>query len=199
MYAEEWRSIPDTIFHDWPRWNGETSIRELAERIIREHRITNGDEVIGSSLGGIVACEIANQVPIRRLTLVGSAICKEEINALLASLHPLVDLLPVEMVRISAQKLPHELSAMFAKSEPEFIRNMTKAIFDWNGLKSDVPLLRIHGLSDLVIPLPETVIDPIDGGHLIAMTNAKECIGRIAENKALDSIGAGSADPDRVS
>jgi len=186
MYAKEWQGIPDTIFHNWPSWEGETSIEELAKKIIKEHQITEDDEVIGSSLGGIVACEIANQIPLKKLILIGGAKNRKEISSLLSALHPVIDVLPINMVRIFAESLPYELSTMFAKSEAEFIRNMTKAIFTWEGLKSDVPILRIHGNKDLVIPIPSDVLDPIEGGHLIAMTNPKECIKKIRENEAVD-------------
>lgn len=50
---------------------------------------------------------------------------------------------------------------------------------DWNGLACDVTITRIHGKNDLVIPLPSEVLNPIDGGHLIAMTHAQECVDRI--------------------
>ncbi|MCH6258615.1 hypothetical protein MLD52_18790 [Puniceicoccaceae bacterium K14] len=179
MYSGDWRMIPNTVFHDWPRWNGESTISSLASRLIDEHGIKIGDEVIGSSLGGIVACEIANLVTLKKLTLIGSAVSKDEISRLLSILHPLIDVVPINLARLSAEKLPHELSGMFSESEPEFIRSMTKAIFSWGGLKSDVPLLRIHGNRDLVIPLPMDVDDPIKGGHLVAMTHAKDCIEKI--------------------
>jgi len=176
MYRGAWRSLPDAVFHDWPEWSGERSIGELAERIIGEHSIAQGDHLIGSSLGGIVACEAANRIQLGSLALLGSAIGRQEINRLLAAVHPLVDYLPVEAARVSAGKLPSSFAELFAESDPDFIRNMCKAIFAWEGLKSDLPLLRIHGKGDLVIPPCEGFREMIEGGHMIAMTSAEECL-----------------------
>jgi hypothetical protein len=54
---------------------------------------------------------------------------------------------------------------------------MCAAIFEWEGLGEDVITpLRIHGRSDRVIPLPSHVDLVLDGGHLIAMTHAEECV-----------------------
>ncbi|CAA6678578.1 MULTISPECIES: alpha/beta fold hydrolase [unclassified Lentimonas] len=133
--------------------------------------------MIGTSLGGIIACEIANQIDLERIVLIGSAQRKEEINSVLSALHPLIDLAPIAFIQMSSGKLPSDLTDMFSHSDPEFIRNMSKAIFSWAGLKSDVPVLRIHGQKDLVIPHPPKGVNhTVDGGHLIVMTHALECI-----------------------
>ncbi len=77
---------------------------------------------------------------------------------------------------------------MFSSSDPDFIRNMSKAIFSWEGLNSDVPVLRIHGKKDAVIPYPPTDVDhTIDGGHLIVMTHPLECIQPIKEKQYASS------------
>ena len=145
MYGETWRKELDGQFHDWPEWQGEQTITGIAKRIIEEHRIESGDTVIGTSLGGIVACEIANLIELDRIILIGSARRKEEVNRILSILHPLIDLAPITFIQMSSGKLPSDLTEMFAHSDPAFIRNMSTAIFTWEGLQSDVPVLRIHG------------------------------------------------------
>jgi len=182
MYSDRWRELPDSVFHDWPKWKGESTIAELASRLIEEHSIESGHIVAGSSLGGIVACEISNQIDLKRLIIIGGATNKEEVNSLLSILLPLVDLAPMEFIRISAGKVPNDLSTMFSESEPDFIRSMCKAIFAWDGLQGDVEVTRIHGKNDLVISQPEGVDKILDGGHLIAMTHAQECLEKIEED-----------------
>lgn len=174
MYPEEWRELISSRFHNWPRWSGEKTIEDIAARIIDEHGIVAGDKVIGSSLGGIVACEVANQIELSDLVLIGSAVSQSEVSGLLKLLHPLVDMTPMRWIQFSSGKIPHDLSVMFADSDPEFIRHMCKAIFTWDGLNASVPLTRIHGRKDHIIPPSESVDYLIDGGHLIAMTHARE-------------------------
>lgn len=183
MYHGPWRELEGSVFHDWPKSKGESSISGLAKRLIYEHRIQKGDTVVGTSLGGIVGCEIANQIELEKLVLIGSAVSKEEINRLLKLLHPLIDLAPLPFIQFSAGSLPSDLCTMFSEGDPEFIRNMCKAVFQWNGLQAEVELLRIHGKGDRVIPLPDGISSPIAGGHLIVMTHALECIDQILSSQ----------------
>ena len=176
MYTKPWRRIADIQFHNWGQWNGEASISAVAQRVIKDHSIQKGDTVIGSSLGGIVACEIANTIEVEKLVLIGSATSPKEVNKLLKTFHPFIDITPVGLVQLSSGKIPLNISQMFSSSDADFIRHMCRAIFLWEGLHSDVSLLRVHGKRDHVIPSPSGVDHYIDGGHLIAMTHAESCV-----------------------
>ena len=169
MYNEAWRSLANAKFHDWPKWNGETSLELWAKHLIDEHGILEGDIIIGSSLGGMIACEIANQLELQEIILLGSAIDPKEINSLLAWLKPLAKFAPIEVLQFSGSKVPSEIAAMFSQSNPQFIRAMCQAIFAWQDLKVDIKVSRIHGSNDLVIPCPQNVDHIIaKAGHLIA-------------------------------
>jgi pimeloyl-ACP methyl ester carboxylesterase len=192
MYSGIWRRLPDAIFHDWPDFMGEREIPELAQRLRFAHGIEPGDTLIGSSLGGIVACEISNQIEVAELILVGSAVNVSEINPLLGMLWPLVDLVPLDLIGRMAGWMPDALMQMYAESDPAFIRAMTRAMFDWEGLRSRVPVTRIHGMRDLMIPCPSSIKRPVPGGHLIAMTQPEACVRQIENHsfrKALPSEG----------
>jgi len=69
MYPGVWQTLADCKFVDWPHYDGEDSIAAIAKRIVNEQKIRAGDVLIGSSLGGIVACEIA------KISQVGSLVC----------------------------------------------------------------------------------------------------------------------------
>jgi esterase/lipase len=181
MYKGLWKEQNFT-FHNWPKLNGEKTIEAVAKKIINEHDISEGDILIGSSLGGIISCEVANQLKLKHLFLVGSAKDQSEINSFLKLLHPIVDYTPVSFIKALTGKIPMDLSIMFNQSEPEFIKVMSKAIFVWEGLKSDTKVTRIHGTKDLVIPKPKDNDFDINGGHLIAMTHAEDCIRAIQQS-----------------
>ena len=186
MYTGAWRTLPDCKFIEWPTYGGEDSIAAIAKRITAERKIQAGDVLIGSSLGGIVACEMAKITPVRSVVLVGSAKKKEEISGFLSVIHPLVELAPLAFLQLLAGKIPSDVAQMFSKGQAEFIRAMCRAIFEWEGLGDErVSLLRIHGSKDRVIPLPEGVQHILDGGHLIAMTHSQECVDIIRAFHAL--------------
>ena len=182
MFPGAWQTLDNSSVIEWPAHAGERSIAALAKRILAEHSIQTGDTLVGCSLGGIVACEMAKITPVS-LVLIGSAINKTEISCLLSVLHPLIDLTPLTFLQRFAGKLPVDVAQMFSASDAEFTRAMCRAIFDWDGLThAPVDLLRIHGRYDLVIPVPCGVQHVLNGGHLIAMTHSEDCV-RIIRNK----------------
>jgi pimeloyl-ACP methyl ester carboxylesterase len=177
MYAGAWRTLPNCFFIEWPPYKNENTIEKIGQRVAVEAGIKDGAILVGSSLGGIVACEIAKLRNLKHLFLIGGAKKKEEINDLLALIHPLADLLPIEFIQRVAGKIPNEVTKMFNRSQAEFIRAMCKAIFEWPGLDDTVfRPARIHGKFDRVIPVPPDAQKVVDGGHLIAMTHAQECV-----------------------
>ena len=178
MYSGAWRTIPESNFINWPDYRGETELREVARRITEEHNIADGDTIIGSSLGGMVACEVAALIRPKNLILVGGVSHPDEINGLLKLMHPLASLAPFEFLQRLSGGVPGELARMLTRVDAEFVRAMCLAVFHWGGLGSDVLRpVRIHGGCDLVVPLPDDVdrIVP-EAGHLIAMTHADECV-----------------------
>ncbi len=184
MFPAPWTSIPDLVTHDWVHHSEEQSLSEVACSMCESCQIKDGDDLIGASLGGMVACEITKIRQIHRLYLIGSAIRKEEINSILTLLHPLAQITPIDWLRISAGKIPTELAQMFFNSDPLFIRAMCAAIFKWEGLTPNTTkIFRLHGKHDLIIPPPKTVDLLIDGGHLISMTHAAECAEFIMTNQ----------------
>jgi hypothetical protein len=125
----------------------------------------------------MVACEITRIRKIKMLFLVGSATSKNEVSAILEILHPLAAIAPIDWLRFSAGKVPHDLARMFSEANPSFIRMMCSAVFNWQGLPdSDTRIYRIHGKYDLVIPSPRNPDLSLKGGHLISMTHANECV-----------------------
>jgi pimeloyl-ACP methyl ester carboxylesterase len=176
MYPGPWRTLPEVRLLDWPDYQGERSLEAVSARLIAMHEIADGAVVVGSSLGGMVACEIARQRQLQRLILIGSAMSKEEVNGLLRTLVPLIDLAPLAFIQHAAGKIPAELTQMFSQAQAPFIRAMCRAIAEWRGADvGSTPVHRIHGRHDRVILLPARVDLVLDGGHLIAMTHAQEC------------------------
>lgn len=183
MYSGAWRTLPQCRFLDWSLYHGRSTIAALEERLITEQRIRAGDYLIGTSLGGIVACEIANRLDVAGLALVGSAKNKGEISAVLRVLHPLASLTPLEFIQNAAGKVPGDLAQMFHEGQAPFIWAMCHAICDWEGLDDTrIKPLRIHGRHDRVIPHPVGVQHWLDGGHLLVMTHSQECAACIRDH-----------------
>jgi pimeloyl-ACP methyl ester carboxylesterase len=182
MFPEPWTGLPGFRAHDWVTSPGLTSLRQVAGAMVDAAGIADGDVLVGCSLGGMVAAEITKLRKIPQLFLVGSAVRKEEVNAWAARLHPLADKVPISWLKKAAGKLPHEAATMLAEADAGFIRRMCPAIFQWAGLgETDTRVWRIHGRKDLLISPPAQCDLLLDGGHLIAMTHARECVAFVKE------------------
>ncbi len=53
MYKGAWDSLSSANFINWPNYQGEKTLSEIALRIIKENSITIDDQLVGSSMGGV--------------------------------------------------------------------------------------------------------------------------------------------------
>ena len=182
MYDGPWLALDSAKAIDWPAYNGETTLSQVADRIISEHGIQPQDSLVGSSLGGLVGLEIHAKLSLRRIALISGAISPEEINPLLRSLAPLAEITPMRLIQHLAGKSAHKLSAMFAEVDARFIRAMCMAVSRWRGYDGCMDaVFRIHGDRDHVIRCPKNARVISGGGHLITMTHASDCINALNE------------------
>lgn len=183
MFPAPWDELPGFRAHDWVLSPGIKSLRDLAKAMVDQCGIADGDVLVGCSLGGMVAGEITKLRKIPALFLVGSAARKEEMNVVVAKLFPLADKVPMDWLKFFAGRLPEGAAKMLAEADPDFIRRMCPAIFAWEGLgETKTKVWRVHGRKDLMIPPPKPCDLLLGGGHLIAMTHAKECVAFVAKH-----------------
>ena len=183
MYPAPWSSLSNFVAHNWTPYSGEQSLVDIAQSVSKAHGIHDGDSLVGSSLGGMVACEITKIRKIKMLYLVGSATQKEEINRVLSMLHPLVQIAPIDWLRFSAGKIPGELTQMFAEVEAPFLRAMCCAIFNWQGLVDSATKICPNSRPERFNYSGTSEVDlMIEGGHLISMTHARQCVEYIRTN-----------------
>ena len=171
MYAGPWRHLKKCCFVDWPPWDGERTIADVAGTMVRRYRINEGDTVIGTSLGGMVCLEIATIVKVRKIILISSAFNAGELSRFAKLLMPLAFRSVVEISQFLASFFGNYLFQMYSRSEPEFVVAMSKAILHWRGFHGDVTkVARIHGRRDILISCPENSEIIEDGTH------AQECV-----------------------
>ncbi len=190
MYPrEKYISLQDVIFTDWPKYDGELSLEAVAKKVINQHQINNEMIVGGSSLGGMVAIEIAKTIGLKKVILIGSATNPDYINPLLQKLSNLAEITPVKIIQVLTGKVnkysKNELLNMFEESDRKFIKAMCKALFEWEGIgKFNGDVCQIHGEKDLVIFPPKKNVKIIPGGgHLISMSHAEEVANFLYKNR----------------
>ena len=163
-------------FIDWPEYKGETTYVEVAKRLIEENDISDGDIIGGSSLGGMVALEIAQILQPKTTVLLGSAVNKREVQSALSLLSPIAVVTPISLIQFLVGKHNSLITKMFSNSDPRFIRAMCLHLPSWPGYSGPKEnILRLHGRKDHVIPCPATGAEIVEGaGHLLAMTHPEE-------------------------
>lgn len=183
MYGPVYDDLADEVLRvDWPRYGGERTLGELAERLLEEHPLADVDLLVGSSLGGMVASEIAARTEVPRLALLGSAVHPREVNRLLAALAKLRDRAPLDlllrMCGVQAFASRVAILEQLADAEPAFVRAMAGAIFEWEGREQvRGERARLHGTWDLVIQAPRQGAELLPrAGHMIAMTHEPEVL-----------------------
>jgi hypothetical protein len=53
IYTGPLRHLKDSRFVEWPQWDGEITIADLAVKTPRHYRINENDTLIGISMGGM--------------------------------------------------------------------------------------------------------------------------------------------------
>ena len=168
-------SFPVT-FLNWPEYRGEKTYSEVAQRIVRENNIGSEDVIGGSSLGGMVALEVAHLCKAKGGVLLGSAVHRSEVRRLLVMLSPFATAAPIRLAQALVGKSRNPVRSMFAESDPGFIRAMCKHLPFWDGCNGPWDrIFRLHGEKDCIIPCPATGCNTIEtAGHLLAITHAAE-------------------------
>ena len=177
LYHGPWRDLPSARFIDWLPYRGETTLAQVAARLIQQYDITAEDIPGGSSLGGMVALEMAAALGCGTVCLIGSARTREEVNPLLRAAEPLAELTPWKFAKLVARLSKGHLPDVSAQVEPEFLRAMCHAIAQWPSLPTEhLRVVRIHGTHDWVIRCPDDAHKVAGAGHAIAWSHPQECV-----------------------
>jgi len=152
---------------------------DYSVQLIAENGIQPGDSLIGVSLGGMISCEIARQMPLSKLTLVSSCTNSGHIQPLLRKLRPVNQFIPWQMF----QKLPfppfilsrtrRRALAMFRVADAMFIRWACQNAATWKCPPLHPDIVQIHGDKDPVFPISRQKIDHIirGGDHLMILSH----------------------------
>ncbi|HAA01233.1 MAG TPA: hypothetical protein DEP18_04490, partial [Flavobacteriales bacterium] len=139
---------------------------DYVKRIIPMIDTTGLFSFVGVSLGGMVAVELSKHLPVRRVILVSSASCKEELPLRYRSMKH------IEVYRCfsggfyKAMAKPAQLlfeperrenadlfDAMLQDKDPVFLKRAIHLIVNWDGVcGSDERIVKIHGTKDHTIP-----------------------------------------------
>jgi pimeloyl-ACP methyl ester carboxylesterase len=164
------------------------SLKSYALRLAEKIDTTNPFAIIGLSMGGMLAAEIAHQLKPVIVVLISSISSSEQLPGYfkLAGKLNLHKLVPVKMVKSAAliKRLftletsddKKMLEKIINESDPAFIRWAMDAVVKWKSEPGLFSYIHIHGTRDEVLPIKYTRPTHIiqKAGHLLVVNKAKE-------------------------
>lgn len=186
-------------FLEWPAYTRGSTLRGIAEGLASMVDRSRPHVLVGVSMGGMVAQELACITRPERVVLISSITGPEEFPVLLrfakaTGAHKLISDLTVRAswplrrpFGVKDRGIAALLCEMAFAQGGRQIRRGTDAILRWEGSRWNGPLVRIHGDADRVLPLQRQVDHVVRGGaHTIVISRAEE-VSRLLQPYILPS------------
>lgn len=178
----------EIIHLEWIAHKKNESLSEYSLRLAEGIHTTEPFALVGLSMGGMIASEIAKKHPPVATILISSISCYHHLPAHLKlagklRLHKLVPVSIVKraaiMKRLFTTETPDDKIAMkqiIRDSDTGFIKWAMDAILKWKNIDIPHPIYHLHGTKDEVLPVKYTKPTHFipNGGHLMVMTRAKD-------------------------
>ncbi len=172
----------------WITPKKEESLKEYALRLTDQINHKEPFVLVGLSMGGMLASEIAKIYPPLLTILISSVPASSHLPAYYKYVNrfKLYRLVPTSLLKsISVAKRIFSTETHQAKkvlvevirdSDPVFIRWAVQAILEWRNETIPHPMKHIHGTKDGILPIKNTTASHTipDGTHLMLMSRVKE-------------------------
>jgi pimeloyl-ACP methyl ester carboxylesterase len=182
---------------DWIEPNPADTLSTYAQKLIHQYHITSGSIVIGNSLGGMLAIEIAKLIPLQKVILISSIKTIDEAPAYFKVFKrlPVYKLLPNSILPplggmieyIFGKMLPEDawlFKDMLKKTSIKFLRWSMGAALHWDNHTVPPNVYHIIGDDDRIFNYKKikdaTIVK--GGTHIMIFDKAKDI------NKLLKSI-----------
>ena len=178
----------DVTFIEWIVLQKDETIEHYATRLLSQIP-TKNPILIGLSFGGIMAVEIAKQIPTEKVILIASAKTKNEIPFYfqIAGKLYLHKIIPTAILKCSnfitnwifganTKEDKALLKQIMMDTNPIFLKWAIDQIARWKNVTQTKNILHIHGTNDRILPSRFADIDILvtNGGHLMTLNRADE-------------------------
>jgi len=180
-WEKQYRLVP--IIYSTPERG--VDMNEYAQKLAEQIDTTESFTLIGASLGGMLAVEMNQFLNPKKTIIISSAKCRKELplRYRFQKFIPLFELIPRKLIKAGALFLQPIVEsdcrnkravfkAMLRAKGPKFLKRTIRMIINWDHVKTDKPIIHIHGSNDRTIPLKNLKVDYIieNGSHMISLT-----------------------------
>ena len=164
-------------------------LKSYALRLSSQIDTTEEFYLIGVSLGGMVATEINEILKPKKVILISSAKCRNELPSQyrFQKAIPIYKIIPKWLIKQSTfiaqplfepdrKKEKETCIAMLKDKDPVFLKRSIGMIVNWDRENYDPKIVHIHGNNDHTIPIKNVKYNfLIDGGsHMMTLTRSQE-------------------------
>lgn len=190
MFEAQRMRFPNLEVPDWLTPLKNETLESYAQRFAESLAYNENCFIGGLSFGGMLAAEMSKQISPRKLLLIASAVYFSEVRPLLRIAARLARWMPKSVFRgnvmpsrltsrlfgLQTESQRHLFGEMVSAASPGFVRWGVQAMSGWSGMEPDIPVARLHGAQDHIIPpLNDGSQTLIPGaGHLPTMSHPNE-------------------------
>jgi pimeloyl-ACP methyl ester carboxylesterase len=185
----------EAVYLDWIKPMKDEKLKDYSLRFAKKIDVTEPFAIVGLSMGGMMATEIAVELKPAATILISSIPLSKQLPfyfriAGKMNIHKLVPLSLIKSAVIAKRFFTTEtnddktiIAQMVKDMDANFIRWAMNAVVNWKNETKPVSYTHIHGKKDGILPMRLTKPTHIipGGGHLIIMTRAKKVNGILAE------------------
>jgi esterase/lipase len=158
---------------------------DFALRIATYIDTTKEYYLVGVSLGGMIATEIAHHYTPSKTIIISSAKNKNELPVRYRFQRhiPIYNIIPPKLLKKGAlflqplvesdrNKYESTFISMLSSKSPEYFQASISLIVNWQRETCSADIIHIHGTNDHTIPI-KNIMDPIiikDGSHMMTLT-----------------------------
>ena len=156
---------------------------QAAKELVEKYDIRDGDIVIGTCLGAMVAQEMVKFRKLKAMVLVAAPRSNRDYYRLYNYLGPIVialsDFLLAFLLKASPAIPPRIAAIMDDADGGKNLRKFIRQALAWKGCRLDLPVCRIHGDVDFLFPIPVGCDYLVRGGHFIGIVSSDACVASI--------------------
>lgn len=179
-------------FIKWNKPEKRQSFSSYLRNVEEQIKTSEPVVLIGQSLGGIMAMELRELIPVEKTILISSVKCKSEMPSSFEWIRrtKLNEMIPVSIIKKSAPIIKpmiedtsnedawNRFKGMLKDSDNDFMKSAFRYALEWDRTEyKNENLVHIHGTNDKVFPLKNILsCDYIikDGSHDMVMTRAED-------------------------
>jgi pimeloyl-ACP methyl ester carboxylesterase len=165
------------------------TMKTYAQRIANQIDTSESFALIGVSFGGMVSTELAEIIPAKKVILIASAGCRNELpkRYLRMKKFPIYKIVPGFFMKWSSflvqplaendrYKQRKTFNKMLLDKNPRFLKQATRLIMTWERTEKPPQLYHIHGTRDHTIPYKNVKADVTipNGSHFMVLTEGEK-------------------------